>query len=353
MTLGNGADEICCNDILGDNADDHERRRRKRKRPEPAIVLDVAGGKGDLSWLLKNVDGIESIVLDPWKADPNTVSRNERMVRSIEYLRSHPEEAQKRSVPCLPTYQPLAGLLPRLLEGRSRRLRNKKHMKQHQIEGNENASMTPLSSNVPSKDRENSDTVIDDSLLNDTDGPCHPGDFLTPQILHMPLDDSVVQKVRARINHDSNLEESQATDAATTNTDDKNNDCKQNYHDEEELLNLLTSGRIKLVVGFHPDQATEPCIDLARILGIPYCVVPCCVFPSEFPYRRVRENEEKLVRVRTYQQFMAYLKAKAAVPIPGSTPSQLDHRPSEMHTSYLNFPFTETAKNIVLYSLPP
>jgi hypothetical protein len=29
------------------------------------IVLDVAGGKGDLSWLFKNIDGLDSIVVDP------------------------------------------------------------------------------------------------------------------------------------------------------------------------------------------------------------------------------------------------------------------------------------------------
>lgn len=28
-------------------------------------ILDVAGGRGDLSWLLCNVDGVDSVVVDP------------------------------------------------------------------------------------------------------------------------------------------------------------------------------------------------------------------------------------------------------------------------------------------------
>ena len=36
------------------------RSSSNRRRP---LILDVAGGKGDLSWLLNNVDGFESIVV--------------------------------------------------------------------------------------------------------------------------------------------------------------------------------------------------------------------------------------------------------------------------------------------------
>ena len=336
------------------------RKKRKRKRESPSIVLDVAGGKGDLSWLLQNVDGIESIVLDPWQADPKTVSRNERMVKSIEYLRKNPEEQKKRSVPFLPTYQPLASLLPRLLAERRKRLQNKKQAQNHQIDDNELVSPTTMSSvSAPtSKENEGPDSRVDNPLPSDIDGPCRPQDFLTPRILHVPLDETMVQRVRNRLMDEANQSKSETIVDATTNTEDKND----NATDEDDVvLDLLTSGNIKLVMGFHPDQATEPCIDLARILGIPYCVVPCCVFPSEFPNRRVREEkndgdddneEQQMVPVRTYQQFLDYLKTKAAAPISMGL-QQLGIRPSKIHTSHLDFPFTETAKNIVLYSLPP
>ena len=155
----------------------------------------------------------------------------------------------------------------------------------------------------------------------------------------------------------------------------------------------MSSGRIKLVVGFHPDQATEPCIDLAMVLGVPFCVVPCCVFPSEFPDRRLRlspsvmqqqqrsdgddrngndddyEQEEQLVLVRNYNQFLDYLRQKPTTNTESSTISSISSSSSPgddearitttdssssniIHTAYLDFPFTETAKNVVLYTLP-
>ena len=298
-------------------------RKRKRSQPSPPVILDVAGGKGDLSWLLKNVDGLESIVVDPWKPDPNTISRNERMVKSIEYLRQHPEEAQKRSEPFLPTYQPLAALLPRLLDERNKR------------------------------------------FGNNQDDPCRPEDFLTPKIFHIPLDKTLVQRIHNRILQNSKKpkqsDENNNSDGGSTNSANRSRTDQEEMHEEEEIIDLLTSGRIKLIVGFHPDQATEPCIDLARVLGIPYCVVPCCVFPSEFPDRRVRQaatpkdtedtrDEETMVPVRTYQQFLDYLQAKARAPMSEITLD--DEQPRQMQTAYLDFPFTETAKNIVLYTLP-
>ena len=350
-----------------DNPRTSRKRKRKRSRPAPAFVLDVAGGKGDLSWLLKNVDGLESIVLDPWKPDPNTVSRNERMVRSIEYLRNHPEEAKKRAVPFLPSYQPLAGLLPRLLEERTKRLllREKQAQKRHHpIDGRGSKSMS-----LPFKINDALESGFEDLLFGNKEGPCLPEDFLTPQSLHVPLDETMVQRVRNRIMNDSKSEKDVAEETSTDDSDGNRHKSDSPTH-EEDVLDLLASGRIKLIMGFHPDQATEPCIDLARVLGIPYCVVPCCVFPSEFPDRRVRQapssqhpakggdhgnehpvdrEEERMVPVRSYHQFLDYLRVKASTPIPEIG----DEYPIKIHTSFLDFPFTETAKNIVLYTLPP
>ena len=51
-----------------------------------ATVLDVAGGKGDLSWLLCNVDDINSVVADP------RVTKQIHLLRSVDYLRQHPDQ---------------------------------------------------------------------------------------------------------------------------------------------------------------------------------------------------------------------------------------------------------------------
>eukprot|EP00537_Pseudo-nitzschia_pungens_P015593 CAMPEP_0172411456 /NCGR_PEP_ID=MMETSP1061-20121228/77401_1 /TAXON_ID=37318 /ORGANISM="Pseudo-nitzschia pungens, Strain cf. pungens" /LENGTH=435 /DNA_ID=CAMNT_0013147665 /DNA_START=91 /DNA_END=1398 /DNA_ORIENTATION=+ len=360
-----------------------ERAAKKRKRARSVgnecIVLDVAGGKGDLSWLLKNVDGLESIVVDPWKPDPGTKSRNERMAKSVEYLRSHPEEAQKRSVPFLPTYQPLAGLMPQLMEERRKRLLAR--LKQtHNSSANSTSSSSLLSKPTDAVSEAGSNDSLDgsDSLC------CRPEDFLTPRLLQVPLDDKLVQQVQDQmlakrnrasgaLKHERPLDvkEQRVEESEIRNSYSYSNsrECieDESVHQagDDDVIDILSSGRIKLIMGFHPDQATEPCIDLARVLDIPFCIVPCCVFPSEFPDRRLRLKdahsseggtnehggakdcdggqlqETKMIPVRTYHQFLEYLRQKAT------------NKHSRIYTAHLDFPFTETAKNIVLYTLPP
>ncbi|KAJ8614589.1 hypothetical protein CTAYLR_004969 [Chrysophaeum taylorii] len=56
-----------------------------------------------------------------------------------------------------------------------------------------------------------------------------------------------------------------------------------------------------LVVGLHPDEATEAIVDAALKYGLPFAVVPCCVFAELFPARR---------GVSSYSKFCDYLQAK-------------------------------------------
>lgn len=59
--------------------------------------MDVSGGKGDLSWLLVNVEQLDSIVTDP------RLTKHNSQLRSIKYLRENPKEALIRSIPNRPT----------------------------------------------------------------------------------------------------------------------------------------------------------------------------------------------------------------------------------------------------------
>ena len=79
------------------------------------------------------------------------------------------------------------------------------------------------------------------------------------------------------------------------------------------------------------DQATEATIDLALLLKVPFAVVPCCVFPSEFPNRRTLNGK----RVRTHAEFINYLCRKH----------------DSIRKCTLPFIETDTAKNVVLYML--
>ena len=73
---------------------------------------------------------------------------------------------------------------------------------------------------------------------------------------------------------------------------------------EAEQHALLASA--SALVGMHPDQATEPIVDVALRLGRPFAVVPCCVFAREFP-RQLPDG----TWVTTYAQLLDYLQAKA------------------------------------------
>lgn len=64
-----------------------------------------------------------------------------------------------------------------------------------------------------------------------------------------------------------------------------------------------------LVVGLHPDQATEPIVEFALQQQIPFAVMPCCVFPRLFPDRRLLSGGLR-VPVISYEEFVAYLMQK-------------------------------------------
>merc|ERR1712113_43465 len=69
---------------------------------------------------------------------------------------------------------------------------------------------------------------------------------------------------------------------------------------------LLTSA--SLLVGLHPDEATEAIVDLAISRNRKFAVVPCCVFAHKFPDRKLPGGES----VHTLNQFCEYLRGKDA-----------------------------------------
>jgi hypothetical protein len=60
------------------------------------------------------------------------------------------------------------------------------------------------------------------------------------------------------------------------------------------------------VVGLHPDQAAEPLVDFALQWKKPFAVVPCCTYAKDFPGRRLRSGKE----VKSYEDLLAYLVEK-------------------------------------------
>ena len=64
--------------------------------------------------------------------------------------------------------------------------------------------------------------------------------------------------------------------------------------------------RCSVVLGMHPDEATEDIVDLALKDAKPFAVTPCCVFPNQNPHRHTADGRP----VRSYEEFCEYLAAK-------------------------------------------
>ena len=66
--------------------------------------------------------------------------------------------------------------------------------------------------------------------------------------------------------------------------------------------------KCQVVLGLHPDQATEPIVDLSLKHNKSFAILPCCVFPNLYPkYMMVDDQKQEVV---TYVQFIEYLQGK-------------------------------------------
>lgn len=238
-----------------------------------SVVLDVAGGRGTLSWLLINVDGYNSVVADP------RLTKEVHLLRLVDFLRQNPLEAERRAVPGLPTFQPLAKLMPQIKDKKT--FFRPRHLR----------------------------TLVDQDLVN-----------------------AVTEYQRTQSLGDWKRFWSTASAKTALCGDDEASDTTSANQITDPVFALQTILNIRLILGFHPDQATEAAVDLALVLSVPFCIVPCCVFPAEFAWRKNADG----TRLRTYHQLLEYLVRKS---------------PDIRHVD-LNFPFTETSKNRALYTLP-
>ena len=235
------------------------------------VILDCAGGKGDLSFLLANADGYRSVVLDP------RITKNRHIVKSIQYLREHPEEAEKRAVQGLSTYQPLAALLPK-------------------FEGRELSDMQ-----APQHMR----ILVDKDLVEAVRRYKKDGIGSDERDKYW---EKYWDQAQARGKEATPLgyKEEEVEEGACCPTDPKKIKCDGPITMARDAIETIL--RAKLVVGFHPDQATDYAIEMAKALGVPFAVVPCCVFPSEFPHRRLADGS----KVKYYTELIKYLQEQHA-----------------------------------------
>merc|ERR1712062_318478 len=75
--------------------------------------------------------------------------------------------------------------------------------------------------------------------------------------------------------------------------------------DAERMLDLMR--HCNVVIGMHPDYATEFIVDFALKRNIPFAIMPCCVFNKSFPNRRLKSSGKL---VKQYDDFCTYLTEK-------------------------------------------
>lgn len=211
------------------------------------VVLDVAGGKGDLSWLLWNGDGIDSVVCDPRVCDHSKLQGHA--------LWCHANPVPPATARCT-TSDPMTKIKwCRWRDDSEAIFSPPRHLRIH----------------------------VDDALLS-----AYAGDEDEwPSFYESAIQRSVQLEPSGHHQPRGHSPDTGGTVMCAI-----------------EARKLLCSAQ--LIVGYHPDQATEACIDLALLLRVPFCVVPCCVFPSLFPERRLQNGKQ----VKSYDDFISYLVLK-------------------------------------------
>ncbi|KAF9564571.1 hypothetical protein EC968_004454 [Mortierella alpina] len=92
-----------------------------------------------------------------------------------------------------------------------------------------------------------------------------------------------------------------------------------------------------IIIGMHPDQATEPIVTMALQHHKPFAVVPCCVFAHENPQRRLLGGGE----VNTTLDFIQYLMEKRLPCVESLASNHL----TDIHKEFLPF----DGMNIVVF----
>ncbi|KAK3822328.1 MAG: hypothetical protein J3R72DRAFT_459178 [Linnemannia gamsii] len=210
-------------------------------------VLDVAGGKGEISLFLKHMFGIQSTVVEP----------------SVRRDKSY----QRRN---------LMDVIQKQLD----------------IEAGGDGNIHRRDFSIKSA----SIGVTDDRIQTSAEAGIDSAGHLEEQV------DNVKERRRIK-----KLQEAQfVVPRLCTLLDDQ---FAVEYKDVFEKASIL--------IGMHPDQATEPIVTMALKHNKPFAVVPCCVFAHENADRRLLDGGE----VNTTLEFIQYLTEKGAVKHDGSSGS--------------------------------
>lgn len=276
----------------------HQQQQQSTTVDMSVGVIDIAGGKGELAFEMENLSGIRTHVIDP---RPLTL-RN----AFLKWISGHYDKAANNPVfqkylthydnTKIPSYP---GHLRVFFDGELLHwFLNHQHCQtEHTSQGNKTSSTSsPLEKNKLETQQEwwdqcratarrQSWTKKGLSLTMDQDGDQgDEADHTTP--------------TATTKNTNTNYSPSQALQPWLSA-------APKDTSNVIEAISVLS--KCSAVIGLHPDQATEACVDFALATNKPFAVVPCCVFSSMFPKRRLQSDGSP---VRSTQQLIQYLMEK-------------------------------------------
>jgi hypothetical protein len=225
-----------------------------------SVVIDVAGGKGELAWELINLTGVhDCLVIDPRPLN-------------LELVKSKWDKGlfePKRTGPIFSKWYPACE------EGcKSRESKPPSHLRccfsAHDflefLHSSANASSDEWLRREISKSK---DIVWTTKGLQHEDGSNYSEDA-EPQT-HLDVTNGTLIDYSTVIEEPSDLKEK-----------------LQKCH---------------LIIGLHPDQAAGSIVQFAAARKIPWCIVPCCVYSQCFTKRKLKDG----THVRTYDQLVDWL----------------------------------------------
>lgn len=266
-----------------------------------SLVLDIAGGKGELSWELLNLVGCRDVVI----VEP----RREGLKKGIDKMQKLYDKGMfdpKRTGPLFSKWYPAVKDTTNYIKdddgGRTVIIRKQTKRPKHIqcfFDAKKFLSVLGLDNNTLLDEEEREETI----LLNIN---CDDEKKIDSISEHTKKEEERLEKwfqderKRARKfkwttkgltqheddnNTDSDIDDVEQSKPLLYDQHEEKNHDDNNDNDDEEVQNENTIRTVKdlkhilsqckLIIGLHPDQAAGEIVKFGERLGIPWCIVPC------------------------------------------------------------------------------
>jgi hypothetical protein len=281
-------------------------------------VLDVAGGKGELSFELGNLSDICSTVADP---RPLEISRYRKKLHYGFYhnnqvlqaynTRPNPGSFEQHVIPphMRMFFEVSLDLQPQHTHSsRDLDADDAQHTEPEGISASQ--SLPRLPSTLPN-------SLHDAELFMSESRRAISTAWTNKGLVHEDEEDEDSGKAVAD-SHSSGSNskvgappaEPEGDGAFSETTTSGRASCVFDEAEDNIVLDYAEAVRIvsgcSVIVGMHPDQAAEHIVEFALRNGKPFAIVPCCVYHKQFPTRKLPNGDP----VKKYGELIEYLMAK-------------------------------------------